>query len=219
MRAIVAGASGLTGKALLQLLLDQPRYDEVVTLDRRATTAHSVKHRPLQVDFDHLSPLPTCDDAYCCLGTTSKKAGSKEAFRKVDLEYVLAFATATLAAGAKQFLVISALGANASSGVFYSRIKGETELAVSSIGFEAVHIFRPSFLVGVADQKRDESRPIEGLSIAAFKALSPILVGPARKYRPIGVDAVSRAMLAAAAAGKRGVHTYESGEMQKLAGA
>ena len=219
MRAILAGASGLTGKALLQLLLDQPRYNEIVTVDRRAATAHSVKHRPLQVDFDHLGPFPTCDDAYCCLGTTSKKAGSKEAFRKVDLEYVLAFATAAHAAGAKRFLVVSALGADATSGVFYSRVKGEMELAVSSIGFETVHIFRPSFLVGIADQKRDESRPIEGLSIAAFKALSPILVGPARKYRPIGVDAVGRAMLAAAAGGKRGIHTYESDEMQKLADA
>jgi len=219
MRAILAGASGLTGQALLQLLLNQPRYTQVVTLDRRATKPRHVKHLPLQIDFARLGSLPACDDAYCCLGTTSKKAGSKEAFRKVDFDYVLNFANASRAAGAKQLLVVSALGASARSGVFYSRIKGEMEDAVAKVGFEAVHIFRPSSLVGSVTQTRDESRPIEGLSIAAFKALSPLLVGPARKYRPIGVDAVSRAMLAAAAAGKRGVHTYESDEMQKLADA
>jgi uncharacterized protein YbjT (DUF2867 family) len=219
MRAIVAGASGLTGKALLQLLLDQPRYDEVITLERRASKASSVKHQPLHVDFDCLGPLPTCDDAYCCIGTTSKKAGSKEAFRKVDFDYVLAFATAAYAAGAKQFLVVSALGADAGSGVFYSRVKGEMELAVSKIGFDAVHIFRPSFLVGSTNQTRAEARPIEGLSIAAFTALSPILVGRARKYRPISVDAVSRAMLAAASSPSQGVKIYESDAMQSLADA
>jgi uncharacterized protein YbjT (DUF2867 family) len=219
MRAIFAGASGLTGQALLQLLLDQLRYDEVVTLDRRANKPLHVKHRPLQVDFANLSQLPTCEDAYCCLGTTSKKAGSKEAFRKVDFDYVLNFASAARAAGTNKFLVVSALGANASSRVFYSRVKGEMECAVSSIGFEAVHIFRPSFLVGAANQTRNESRPIESLSIAAFSALSPLLIGPARKYRPISVSTVSRAMLAAASSSAVGWNTYESDAMQKLADA
>jgi uncharacterized protein YbjT (DUF2867 family) len=219
MRAILAGASGLTGQAILQLLLDQPRYDEVVTLDRRVTTPRHSKHRPLQVDFASLSQLPSCDDAYCCLGTTSKKAGSKEAFCKVDFDYVLNFANAARASGAKQFLVVSALGANASSSVFYSRVKGEMESAISKIRFEAVHIFRPSFLVGATNQTRDESRPIEGLSIAAFTALSPFLIGPARKYRPISVNTVGQAMLAAASSGAAGVNTYESDAMQKLADA
>ncbi len=219
MRAVVAGASGLTGQVLLRLLLDQPRYDEVITLERRASKASSAKHQPLQVDFDRLGPLPSCDDAYCCLGTTSKKAGSKEAFRKVDFDYVLDFATAARAAGAKQFLVVSALGADANSSVFYSRVKGEMEIAVSKIGFDAVHIFRPSFLVGATNQTRAESRPIEGLSIAAFTALSPLLVGRARKYRPISVNAVSRAMLVAASSPSHGVKIYESDAMQSLADA
>jgi uncharacterized protein YbjT (DUF2867 family) len=219
MRAILAGASGLTGQVLLQLLLNHPRYDEVFTLDRRVTKSRHIKHRPLQVDFASLPQLPSCDDAYCCLGTTSKKAGSRKAFRNVDFHCVLNFANAARAEGAKQFLVLSAVGANASSSVFYSRVKGEMESAISKIRFEAIHIFRPSFLVGATNQKRVESRPIEGLSIAAFTAISPILIGRTRKYRPIGVNAVSRAMVAAASSGTGGVHYYESDEMQKLADA
>ena len=216
MRAIIAGASVLTGQALLQLLLDQPRYAHVATLERRASKPRHAKHQPVQVNFDRLATLPRCDDAYCCLGTTIKQAGSKDAFREVDFDYVLAFAKAARAAGAKQFLVMSALGANTSASVYYSRVKGEMENAVTKIGFVAVHIFRPSLLVADTNHTRDKSRPIEMVSIAALKVISPLLLGSMRKYRPIGVSIVARAMFAAANSGASGVNTYASDEMQKL---
>lgn len=213
MNAIIAGASGLTGQALLKTLIASRRYDRINTLERRASIAVSAIHIPIVVDFNALSTLPACDDAYCCLGTTIKKAGSRDAFRRVDFEYVIAFARAAKAASAKQFLVVSALGASATSSIFYNRVKGEMENAVVEIGFDAMHIFQPSFLLG----DRAESRVGEKIGIAAFKGISPLLIGSARKYRPIHVDTVAAAMLNAASSKQRGVHRYESDVIQAMA--
>jgi uncharacterized protein YbjT (DUF2867 family) len=217
--AIIAGASGLTGQALLKRLIASHQYQRIITLERRASASVSVVfdqssiHQVLQVDFNALPAFPPCDDAYCCLGTTIKKAGSKAAFRKVDFDAVVNFATRAHEAGAKQFLVISALDAAAKSALFYNRVKGEMEEAVAAIGFDAVHIFQPSFLMG----ERRESRLGERLGIAAFKTISPLLVAGIRKYRPIHVDVVASAMLTAAMSGKHGVMQYESDVIQAMA--
>jgi uncharacterized protein YbjT (DUF2867 family) len=208
--AIIAGASGLTGQALLKRLIADGQT--VYTLERRTTPSVSSNHRPIVVDYANLPTLPKCDAAYCCLGTTIKKAGSKNAFRQVDFDYVVAFARRAFAAGTKQFLVISALDASAKSAIFYNRVKGEMEEAVAAIGFDAVHIFQPSFLLG----ERAESRLGERLGIAAFKTISPLLVAGIRKYRPIHVDVVAGAMLNAATSGKRGVMRYESDVIQGM---
>jgi uncharacterized protein YbjT (DUF2867 family) len=214
--AIIAGASGLTGQALLKRLIADGQT--VYTLERRATPSvsvvfdHSSNHHPIVVDYANLPTLPQCNAAYCCLGTTIKKAGSKDAFRQVDFDYVVAFARRAFEAGTKQFLVISALDASAKSALFYNRVKGEMEEAVATIGFDSVHIFQPSFLLG----ERSESRLGERLGIAAFKTISPLLVAGIRKYRPIHVDVVASAMLSAATGGKKGVMRYESDLIQAM---
>lgn len=215
--ALIAGATGLTGQQLLQQLLADARYAEIHALVRKHAFAPHTKLIEHIVDFAALPKLPALlkrvDDVFCCLGTTIKVAGSKAAFRTVDFDYVMNVARVAKKSGAQRFMVMSSLGANAKSGVFYCRVKGEMEEALRELGFAELHIFQPSFLVG----ERAESRPGERLSIAAFQIISPLLFGPARKYRAIEVDDVARAMISAAWLQKAGAHVYLSDEIQKMA--
>jgi uncharacterized protein YbjT (DUF2867 family) len=206
--ALLAGASGLVGGHCLRLLLAEPAYGRVIALGRRALPLQHPKLEQKLVDFAHIADLvPRVDDVYCCLGTTIKKAGSQAAFRRVDHDYVVALAQAAKQAGARRFLLVSSLGANPRSRIFYSRVKGETERDVSAVPFAAVHIFRPSLLLG----ERAESRPLERLGSVAFGALAPLLAGPLRPYRPIPAETVARAMVRAALGKGTGVriHYYE----------
>lgn len=215
--ALIAGATGLTGQQLLKQLLADVRYAEVHVLVRGHVFAPHTKLIEHIVDFAALPNLPTLpkgvDDAFCCLGTTIKIAGSKVAFRIVDFDYVVNFARAAQKSGAQRFLVMSSLGANPESGVFYSRVKGEMEEALRDLGFAELHIFQPSFLLG----NRSESRPGERFGTAAFQLISPLLFGPARKYRAIEVTDVARAMIRVACSQKSGAHVYLSDEIQKMA--
>ncbi len=214
-RALVAGATGLTGRALCRQLVADKRYNRVCALVRKPSDALAGCEQ-LVCNLREIPPHEAIDDAFCCLGTTSKIAGSPENFREVDFDFVVNIARAAKASGAKRMLVLSALGANGNSKVFYSRVKGEMEDALAALDFETLHIFRPSFLVGGALQ-RAESRPVERLSIAAFTTISPLLIGAARKYRPISVDTVARAMISAAFDGESGISIYESNEIERLA--
>ena len=207
--ALVAGATGLTGKHLLEFLLADARYTSVHALVRKATLQPHPKLSEHVINFETLGKLPKADDAFCCLGTTIKKAGSQAAFRKVDFDYVINFAIAAKAAGVKRFLVVSALGANAKSGVFYNRVKGEMENALKPMNFESLHIFRPSFLLG----ERTEARVGERLGIKVFSALAPLMIGPARKVRPVEAKAVARAMVLAASQDATGTCFSESDEI------
>ncbi len=147
------------------------------------------------MDFDGLRSLGEhCDDLFCCLGTTIRKAGSQDAFRRVDHDYPLALARLGKAAGAQQFLMVSALGADARSPVFYSRVKGEAEHDIAAIGLQKAIFMRPSILLG----ERHEPRPGERAGIFVGQLIAPLLVGPLRKYRPIHADDVAAAMLYAA---------------------
>jgi uncharacterized protein YbjT (DUF2867 family) len=211
--ALIAGATGLTGQQLLKQLLADARYAEVHALVRKHAFAPHTKLIEHIVDFAALPKLPKVDDVFCCLGTTIKVAGSKAAFRTVDFDYVMNIARAAKKSGAQRFTVMSSLGANAKSGVFYSRVKGEMEDALRELGFAALHIFQPSFLVG----ERAESRPGERFGITAFQIISPLLFGPARKYRAIEVADVAHAMISAAWLQKAGAHVYSSDEIQKMA--
>ena len=136
--ALIAGATGLTGKHLLEFLLADARYASIHALVRKAALQPHPKLSEHVIDFESLPKLPKADDAFCCLGITIKKAGSQASFRKIDFDYVLNFAAAAKAAGAKRFLVVSALGANAKSAVFYNRVKGETEDALKMMNFESL---------------------------------------------------------------------------------
>ncbi len=210
--AVVAGASGLVGSHLLDALLEDPRYREVHSLGRRPLPKQHPKLVQHTVDFARLGDeaLPPVDEAFCCLGTTIKKAGSQEAFRAVDHDAVLAFAQAAKKAGARSFLVVTALGADPRSRVFYNRVKGEVQEALKAIGFESLVLLQPSLLLG----ERTEHRPGEHAAIVASRVLAPLL----RPFgsRPIEAHTVARAMLALAREAPKGVKVAPSGELQKL---
>jgi uncharacterized protein YbjT (DUF2867 family) len=206
--ALLAGATGLVGSHLLTQLLQDPGYARVVALSRRPLPATDPRLDARVVNFDRLADtdLPRVDDVYCALGTTIRHAGSRDAFRRVDHDYVVALARRAAGLGAARFLLVSSIGADPRSPVFYSRVKGETERAVAAVGFQAVHLLRPSILIG----ERSERRPLERLMIGAFTGIAPLLAGPLRKYRPIAAEVVARAMRAAARSDVRGTHVHES---------
>ena len=212
--ALLAGATGLTGGHLLSQLLADGRYARVIALVRKAALPVDPKLLELVVDFDTLAAPPSTNDAYCCLGTTIKQAGSQAAFRKVDVEFVIRFARAARQAGAKRFLVISSLGANARSAFFYSRVKGEMENALREIGFETLHIFQPSFILG----ERKQQRRAERIGISAFSTISGLLLGPMRKYRPVESATMARAMIKAAFSDSPTTSVYQSDRIETMGG-
>ncbi len=210
--ALLAGATGLVGSYLLDLLLASPAHDTVIAVTRRPLEKTHDKLSNLVADFEQLedairSASLQADEAYCALGTTIKKAGSKEAFRKVDFDYEVAFARAAQAAGVSKFALVSAVGADARSPIFYSRVKGETEQAVRELGFAFCHIFQPGVLLG----EREESRPAEQLAIVLTPLLNLGLQGSLKKYRGIEAETVAKAMIAALQSERpSAIHRYTS---------
>ena len=195
--ALLVGTTGLVGGRLLSRLLAHPDYDRVAVWVRRPVSLQIHKFSQLVVDFDRLADYAAqfdAQDVYVALGTTIKKAGSQEAFRRVDFDYPLALARIAKERGALRFLLVSALGADAHSRVFYNRVKGEGEQAIAGVGIAQTWFFRPSLLTG----PRAEERPGERVGLAVGNALAPFLIGGLRKYRPISADAVAAAMVYAA---------------------
>lgn len=216
--ALVAGATGLVGSALLPLLLDDPGTARLTALVRRPLGREHPKLTAARVYFDHLDASPrvlAADDVYCCLGTTLRAAGSRDAFRRVDYGYVLSLAQIARDEGASRFFLVSVIDADPRARNFYLRVKGEAEEAVARVGYAELHVFRPSFLVGA----RTERRAGERLAIAAFSTVAPLLGGSLRRYRPVAAAAVAGAMVGAARAGLgRGRHVHAYDEILRLAG-
>jgi len=193
---LIAGATGLVGGHLLRRLLAHASYARVEVLVRRELSISHPKISQRIVDFERLDfgMADAVDDVFCCLGTTIKKAGSQDAFRRVDHDYPLMLARMAKAAGARQFVMVSALGADPHSSVFYSRVKGETERDIAVVGLPKVIFMRPSILLG----ERGEHRPGEKAGIFIGRLIAPLLFGPLRTYRPIPADDVAAAMIYAA---------------------
>lgn len=211
--AVIAGATGLVGNEVVNQALQNSRYDKVIALTRRSWKKEHPKFTNLIVDFDNLKHALEGlrpDDVFCCLGTTMAKAGSKEKFFKVDFTYPLALAKATIALGATQYMLVSALGANKDSFVFYNRVKGQVEEAISAEPFSAVHIFRPSLLVG----PRPEKRSGEEAAKKAWKIFGFLI---SAKYKPVEAETVARTMIAMAVREEAGIFVHESKEMQQFA--
>jgi uncharacterized protein YbjT (DUF2867 family) len=189
--ALLLGATGLVGSFLLRRLLESDAYTRVTVWVRRKLEQAHPKIRCEVVNFERLHERRIeAEDVFCCLGTTIKKAGSQAAFRQVDYDYPVALAIAAAGGGARRLLVVSALGAHPDSRVFYSRVKGEMEIAVKAAGVPTTIFFRPSLLSG----PRQEVRRGERIGEAIGKVLGPLL----GKYRPIHADLVAAAMLRAA---------------------
>jgi uncharacterized protein YbjT (DUF2867 family) len=206
--AWLAGGSGLVGGALLRRLLQDDYFDRVISVGRRALPVQDPKLVQVETDFTTPSvfdALAAPHVAFSCLGTTIKKAGSREVFRTVDHDAVLAFAQGAKRKGAQTFIHVSSLGANIKSGTFYSAVKGETERDVGRISFPSVYALRPSIL----DGDRGESRPGEYVGLLVGRVLAPLL----GKYRPTPVGTVVETMVALAKAPAPGVHVIEPDKM------
>lgn len=155
--ALVAGSTGLIGRQLIGLLVQDSHYDHVIVLSRKPFENTHIKIQNVITDFGALDGIMErlkADDVYCCLGTTMRKAGSKENFYKVDFTYPVEIAKRTKALGAKTYLLVTAVGSNKDSAFYYNRVKGEVEEAIASVGFNALHIFRPSLLLGARNEGR-----------------------------------------------------------------
>jgi len=213
-RALLAGATGLVGRALLRLLLESPRYGAVHALLRRPVDDLPAQRKltAAVVDFDRLPVLAAVDDVFIALGTTIKVAGSQQAFRRVDFDAVLATARAGRAAGATTLLVVSALGADASSRVFYNRVKGEMEQAIGGLGYERVVIAQPSLLLGDRESLGQPLRPGEGWAMRLMVPASRLL---AAGIRPIPAESVARSLLRAALDAEPGTTRLSSAQMQQ----
>jgi uncharacterized protein YbjT (DUF2867 family) len=208
--AVIAGTTGLIGSILLDLLLDDPSYSKVIALTRKPLDKVNPKLHNLVVNFDTLDEYAEHlkgDDVFCCLGTTIKQAGSQEAFRKVDYDYPVKIAGITKAQGAKQYLLITALGSDRNSSIFYNRVKGEVEDAIKAVGFEGYHIFQPSMLLG----ERKEQRAGESAGKWVMTALGFLIP---KKFKAIEASKVARGMLSIAKKNQSGLHIHQSLELQ-----
>ncbi|MDP3278583.1 MAG: NAD(P)H-binding protein [Deltaproteobacteria bacterium] len=211
----IAGASGLVGREALRAAILHANVSEVVSFVRRKGDASEGKLRELTVDFSTLTAAQTAEVAaptvaLCALGTTIAKAGSNAAFRAVDFDAVLHFARAAKERGARTFVVVTALGADANSLVFYNRVKGEIEEALKSLAFESLAIAQPSLLLG----DRDERRVGERIAIVVSRAVGPLLRW--LPSRPIEAATVGRAMVQLAMQPAPGVRVIRSGELHAI---
>lgn len=208
MKVAIAGATGLIGSFLLNFLGESEKVDLVEIISRREIDRSEDK---FNVHVGAMSDwiLGQIDVAYCSLGTTIRTAGSQEAFYKVDHDLVLEFAKKTKAAGAKTFVLVSSVGANAKTSNFYLKVKGETERDLEAIGFNSFIVLRPSMLMG----ERKEFRLGELIGKGAFSLLNPLMIGGLKKYRGIHGKTVAKAMLRLSMEDLPGTHILESDKL------
>lgn len=210
-RVVLAGATGLVGRAILEGLLADASVAAVHALGRREPRVAHPKLTPHVVDFKALPPLPPVDEVYLALGTTIKTAGSQAAFRAVDFDANLSVAHAALAAGARRAGLVSSMGADTRSWVFYNRVKGETEEALARLPFEGLVIARPSVLAGDRETLGQPARTGEKVALVMGRLFGPLV--PAN-YRPIAAERVATALRARVPAA-RGRVVLLSGELQR----
>ncbi len=212
--ALIVGATGLVGGHLLRLLLDDDRYEEVKIFVRRATGITHPKLLERIVDFEDRGPWKeflSGDVLFSCLGTTIKKAGTKEKQYRVDYTYQYETAAAAADNGVATYVLISSSGADSHSRIFYTRMKGELDRDVKQLPFQTIRILKPSVLVG----ERREKRPGEAAAIVLGKIVAT-LIPPLRKYRPIPAEVVARAMIEAAEDVEPDIKEYELGAVFEL---
>jgi uncharacterized protein YbjT (DUF2867 family) len=213
--AVIAGASGLVGGFCLRELLDEPAFGRVLSLGRRSLPHTHPKLTQIATSFDEFPALPSLEDAavFCALGTTIRKSGSQEAFRRVDHDYPLRLGEICRRQGASSYALVSSVGADKNSSNFYLRVKGELEDNLRALSYPALHIFEPGFLMG----ERQEHRAGERIGIAVASVLQHALLGPFNKYRPILASEVGRAMVQAVLRNPSGNFTYHWAAIRALA--
>ncbi len=212
--AVLAGATGLTGGLLLEDLLNDSMYSSVIVLTRKSLQLTNNKIKEIICDVDsieqHASEIKG-DVVFCCLGTTIKKAGSQEAFKKVDYLYPFRLAQIAKANGIPKYIVISAMGSSVNSMVFYNRVKGEMERDIAALNFDAFHIIQPSLIMG----ERKEHRMGENIAQNLFPIFDKLLIGGLKKYKSIQAAQIAKAMLAISKQESRGVIKHENDELNE----
>lgn len=203
--SVIIGSTGLIGRNLIEILSKNEGYSNLYSISR--SKPEKLPSKVTHIDFNsgRYAIPQNIDTAFCCLGTTMKKAGSKESFHKVDYEMVIDFAKKAKKAGINRFAVVSSIGANPKASNFYLRTKGEVEEKLKDIGFERLVMVRPSLLLG----KRNEKRIGEDIGKALYSIFRFMFVGPLKKYRGINADDVAKAMIALVDKGQ-GTVTAES---------
>lgn len=205
--ALIFGASGFIGEHLLHYLLNCEAYAGVIAVVRQSLP---ISHPKLTQYIGDINSLPSlqhlliADEVFCAIGTTRKKTPDKVAYHHIDYGLPVAAAKIGKENGARAFFMVSSVGADADSSVFYLRTKGEAERDIARVGYESTNFFRPAALIGT----RRESRPLEKVFGSLSKAVSPLLKGSLTKYRPIDGQEVALAMLRAAQKCPKGVHYY-----------
>ncbi|MDY3521152.1 NAD(P)H-binding protein [Riemerella anatipestifer] len=211
-KAVVIGGTGATGKALLNTLSNDLSYQSVVALSRRDGTSLLPKVEICKVDFNHLeqsSVIISGDVAFSCLGTTLKDAGSQDAQWRVDYDYQYTFAKIAKESGISTLVLISSMGADKKSPIFYSKMKGKLEEAITELNFPSLIILRPSLLI------RPETKRLgERISLPILNTFNKI--GLLKKYQPISVEDLSKAMVKSVERYKAGTHILELKQILEL---
>ena len=192
-KAILLGATGLIGDNLLAQLLNNTNYSEVLAIGRKKLNIEHPKLKELIVDFDHIDQYAadiTGDVVFCCLGTTNSKTPDKVQYKKIDYQYPLDIGSIAQNNGATAYHLVSSMGADATSSLFYPKTKGEVERDLKAIPFKSIYIYRPSLL----DGNRKEKRSAERIMIGLMRFLNPILIGGLKKYRSIKIETFASAM-------------------------
>lgn len=214
-KAILAGASGAIGSSLLQQLLSSSDYSEVLVLARKNLDIKHPKLTQLVLDFstlsDHAAQI-TGNVVFCCLGTTKSQTPDQAQYRKIDYQYPLDLASIALSNGADSYHLVSSIGANQDSSVFYTKTKGEVERDLKAIAYKNIHIYQPSMLV--AD--RGGKRAAEGIGKIIMQLVNPFLFGSLKKYRSIKVEVVAKAMVKESLVDKPGIFVHESDQIQEI---
>lgn len=216
--AIIFGSSGLTGFQVLKQLCEHPNYRKIICYNRKTLAFNHPKFDEIILDFDNLSSSikkMQADEVYCCLGTTIKKAGSQQAFRKVDLEYPVAIGKLAEQNKVRHYLVVSSIGANHRSGNFYLKTKGEMEEAISHYSIPQITFARPSMLLG----DRKEYRFGEEMGKLLLKTVTSFMIGKLKKYRGIEARTVAKAMIIIANSSPVNRKHFESHELEEIANA
>lgn len=212
--AVIIGGTGLVGRHLTEQLLQDNRYEKVTVFSRKAMDRQHSKLNNIVIDFENLADYAnecTGHDFFSCLGTTIKKAGGKKNQYRVDYHYQLEFARIAAQNRMDNYVLVSAAGANANSGIFYNQMKGSLEKEVQKLFFKNTTILRPSVLVG----KRGEFRLGEQLGAVALRAFG--FLKSVRRYRPIHASIVAKAMIEVANSGQEDLFIYELDDLFKLA--
>jgi uncharacterized protein YbjT (DUF2867 family) len=214
-KAIIAGSTGLIGSKLLQILLRESFYDEVLILVRKKIDFDHKKLTQLVVNFDQLDSYAdtlTGHALFSCLGTTNAKTPDKTVYRHIDHDYPVQLAQLALKNGIGQYHLVSSIGADPGSSFFYTKTKGETEADIRKLGLPKLYIYRPSMLTG----NRQEKRSMEKALIAFYKIIDPLLFGSWKKYRSIAGETVAIAMYKQSTKNNTGTFIYESDQIKQL---